>query len=309
MNQTGMFGPIQLLPALCLVVGLALTGCRDPEHPKSFKTAADLGLPRLADRVPTYYSTGARARAEKLQKDIADMAAFFEERLGTRIEVTIDVLNPHDWARVNPSPYGLPGFYGSPPVVFMPAAPGGLASQFIQTRRDAVPREMLESYLEANHTSFDAVAEDFVDIIGFHELGHILCASYRIGPPSKWLDEFIASYFAYAFISERRAELKRVFDLLGRPSYARPKNTSLADFELLYERVDDYGWYHGMFEMRIRELYPRMGIGFLEQLRTAFPSASHPAGEGTPTLSSGFVLEKLEVIAPGFLIWAEGFGK
>ena len=308
MNPAEILRRSRLLISFCIAVGLVLAGCAGSKHPKSFKTAADLGLPKLTGRVPTYYSTGASARAEKLQKDIADMAAFFRERLGTRVEVTIDVLNPQDWVRVSPLPYGLPGYYGSnPPVIFMPATPGGLVSQMALARRDAIPPEMLGNYLQANHTSFDTVAENFVDIVGFHELGHILCASYGISAPCRWLDELIASYFAYAFISEQRPELKPIFDLLGRPSYRRPKNTSLADFERLYAGVDDYGWYQGMFEMRIRDVYPRMGIAFLQQLRAAFPSQSPPGVESAPP-SSGIVLERLEALAPGFKAWAEGFG-
>ena len=89
-------------------------------------------------------------------------------------------------------------------------------------------------------------------------------------PPG--LNEFVASYFAYAFVSERKPESKRVFDLLGRPSKLRPKNTTLDDFERLYIRVDDYGWYQGMFERRIQELYPKMGLQFLKELKRLFPA-------------------------------------
>lgn len=292
-----------------IAVGLVLAGCRDSGRSKSLETVTELGLPKLTNRVITYHSVGGKARAEKLEADIADMAAFYRERLGTQVDVTVAVLNPQDWARVNPGPYGLPGVYGDPPLIFMPAAPGGMASQFMQARKDAIPPEILKAYLQANNTSFEVVAEDFVDLIGFHELGHALCERYGINRQCKWLDEFVASYFAYAFISEQRPELKRVFDLLGRPSYRRPNTTSLADFEQLYDGVDDFGWYHGMFEAHIRDLYPRMGIGFLEQLKASFPSQSHPVGQAAPALSSDTVLDKLEAFAPGFKAWAEGFGK
>ena len=65
----------------------------------------------------------------------------------------------------------------------------------------------------------------------------------------------------------------RVFDLLGRPSKVRPKNTTLADFERLYAQVDDYEWYQGMFASCIQELYPKLGLQFLKELQHQCPES------------------------------------
>ena len=188
-----------------------------------------------------------------------------------------------------------------------------MRSRPMMARKEAIPAEVLQGYLGSNRRTFEAAADDFVDIIGFHELGHSLSGEYGIKAGCHWLHEFVASYFAYTFLSERRPESKRVFDLLGRPSKAMPKNTTLADFERLYDRVDDYGWYQGMFEGRIQELYPKMGIQFLKELKRQFPAdgvlpKDSPASKAVnKSMTPTEVLEKLEAIAPGFQAWAKGF--
>jgi hypothetical protein len=270
---------------------------------------AKLSLPKLDGRITTYYNSGAMVRAQKIQAALTDMSAFYEKRLGIRADLTLAVLNSNDWSRVDGSgPYGLPCVVGDPPVIFMPATSGGLAFRLMMARKDAIPAGVLSAYLETNHTTFEATADDFVDCIGFHELGHRLCRRYGIAPKCHWLDEFVASYFDYTFISERRPALKKVFDLLGRPSKVRPKNTTLADFERLYEGVDDYGWYQGMFESHIQELYPKMGIQFLKELRQRFPTAGPEKEIPTPNpVSPEVVLAQLEKFASGFESWAKGF--
>jgi hypothetical protein len=267
---------------------------------------AKLGLPKLTGPIPGYYGDGARARAEQLQADIREMNEFFEASLGVRAEVTLAVLNSNDWKRVDPIPYGFPNVLGTPPVIFMPAHSGGAAFQMMTARKEAIPVEVLRYYLENSHGTFEAAADDFVDFIAFHELGHVLCDAYGIDPGCHWLSEFVASYFAYTFIAERRPETKPVVALLGRPSKERPKHTTLADFESLYNRVNDYGWYQGMFEIRVLELYPQMGIQFLEDLKRQFPRTAGSEITGKK-IAPEVALEKVEAIAPGFQAWARGF--
>jgi len=223
-------------------------------------------------------------------------------------------LSSPDRTKTIPSvPYGLPCFAGDPPVIFMPATSGGEAYQQLMARKEAIPPEVLHAFVKSNHTTFEAAADQFVDLMGFHELGHQLARVYGVDPQVHWLDEVIATYFLYAYISERKPEMKPVLELLVRPSKIRPRNTSLEDFERLYLRVDDYGWYQGMFETRVRELYPKMGLKFLEELRRKFPAAANlpkeqPAkGEAARGISPASVLEQVEQIAPGFQTWAQGF--
>jgi len=295
-----------------VLLGLGFVFCQ-AEETNYLERLQGLGLAHLEGKIETYYSQGAESRAKKLQAMIEDMNAFFQKRMGIKAEVTLAVLDSPDWTKINLQPYGLPNVDGDPPVIFMPATSGGMAYQLMMRRREAIPPEVLQAFVESNHTTFEAAADQFVDLIGFHELGHQLCRVYTIDWQVHWLDEVIATYFLYAYVSEQKPEMKRVIDLLGRPSKKRPKNTSLEDFERLYDKVDDYGWYQGMFEVRVRELYPKMGLKFLEELRRRFPASAntskeHPAkAEAASAVSPASVLEQVEQIAPGFQTWAQGF--
>lgn len=272
-----------------------------------------LDLPSLPGPIPAYYDHGAKTRAERLQSDVREMNRFFQENLGVQTAVTLAVLNSNQWTRVNPVPFGLPGVLGEPPVIFMPAHSGGWAFRQMLARKKAIPTEVWQDYLKTSQRTFEAASDDFVDFIALHELGHVLCIHYGIDPSCNWLNEFLASYFGYAFLAERRPERKPVIALFGRPSKARPKHTTLADFERLYFRVDDYGWYQGMFERRIQEMYPQAGLQFLKDLKRALPrTVPIPDGVSIPDqivnrLAPEVVVEKLEAIAPGFQAWEKGF--
>ena len=243
------------------------------------------------------------------------MNGFYQEKLGVQVAVHLAVLNSNQWTRVNPIPFGLPGVLGEPPVVFAPAHSGGWAFRQMLARKQAIPADVWQDYLRTTQKTFEGASDDFVDFIALHELGHVLCIHYGIDPSCNWLNEFLASYFGYAFLAERHPDRKPVIALFGRPSQARPKHTTLADFERLYFLVDDYGWYQGMFEQRIQEMYPQAGLQFLKDLKRVLPrTVPIPEGVAIPDpvvnrIAPEVVVERLEAIAPGFQAWAAGFGK
>lgn len=285
-----------------------------PAHGQETKTLArlkEMGLPMLPGKVPAYYSVGHQQHAEKLQAAVEDMNAFYKERLGVQANVILALLDAKDWTKVTDGPYFFPGYYrNDDPVFLMPATSDNPVFGLMQARKAAIPPEELQAFLKDNHTTFDALAGQFVDLVSFHELGHTLLLNFGIDPQNRWFNEFLASYFSYAYIAERQPEWKRVFALLGRPSKIRPKNTSLDDFDRLYDDVDDVGWYHGMFESRIREIYPQLGLQFVADLKSQFPLVASRAEYMKPfdtRMKPSQLLERLEKIAPGFQKWAAAF--
>lgn len=298
----------------CLVLAALLSYGIFPAQAEEANLVArlqELGLPTLNGKVSAYYSAGHREHAQKLQAAIEDMNAFYRGRLGIQADVTLALLDAKDWKRVTGDDYGLPHVTGSPRVIVMPASSDNPVFGLIDARKEAIPPEQLQTFLKDQHTTFPAVAVEFVDLIGFHELGHTLNDQFGIDPKNFWLSEFLANYWSYAYISERQAEWKRVFDLLGRPSRVRPKNTSLEDFERLYNQVDDYGWYQGMFEARVREMCPKLGLKFLGDLKQEFPRTPGTTWDEEPLatrMTPVELLRHLEKVAPGFQKWAEGFG-
>lgn len=150
-----------------------------------------LSLPSLSGNVAVYYSSGHRQHAEKLQAAIEDMNVFFQKRLGVQANVTLATLDSKDWTSVTGDPYGLPHAAGTPLVIFMPATSGSAAFGLMMARKEAIPPETLQAFLRNNHTTFEAVADQFVDLIVFHELGHTLTWNFGIDPNNKWLGEFL----------------------------------------------------------------------------------------------------------------------
>jgi len=277
----------------------------DPDYVAKIQT---LGFQSLGGQIPTFYSSAYRSHAQRLKAMAEDMNVFFKAQMGVEARFVWAVLDSRDWTKVTGLPWGFPGPAqhqgpeGSPQVIFMPATSGSPAFGLMMARKEAIPPGQLDAFLKDHHTTFEAVADQFVDLLGFHEVGHELTPNFGIDPKVRWLHEFLASYWAYAYIAERKPEWKDVFALLGRPSKVRPKNTSLEDFERLYSGVDDYGWYQGMFEVQIRAMYPEYGLKFLRAIRDALPRSRN-----SPALSPSQVLERVAKITPGFEKWAEGF--
>lgn len=283
----------------------------DAKEPNILARLKQLNLPTLNGKTSAYYSAGHREQAQKLQAAIEDMNAFFQNRLGIQTDVRLALLNAEDWKRVTGHDYSLPQVAGEPSVIMMPATSDNPVYGLMDARKAAIPPDRLQTFLKDHNTTFNAVAADFVDFIGFHELGHTLTMKIGIDPQDRWLGEFLATYCAYLYVSERQPEWKSAFALLGRPSSIRPKNTSLEDFERLYDRVDDYGWYQGMFEQQVREVVPRLGVKFLRDLSQRFPLQPKPDWNYKPLetrMKPAALLQELEKIAPGFQKWAEEFG-
>ena len=45
------------------------------------------------------------------------------------------------------------------------------------------PPGQLQTYLKDNHITFDALAAQFVDLVSFHELGHVLTLNFDMRLP------------------------------------------------------------------------------------------------------------------------------
>jgi hypothetical protein len=297
------------IPASLLAITLSAVFTVSAQEVNYLPRIKELGLQRIDGKVPTYYSAGHREHAEMLQSRIEEMNAFFQGRLGVQANVTLAFLDSKGWTGVTGDPYGIAMVVGNPRVIFMPASSDNPTFDLIRARKGSIPPETLRAFLQENQISFEDAVSQFVDLVGFHELGHVLTLNYGIDPQDRVLSEFLASYWSYAYISERQPPWKRVFDLFGRPSKVRPQHTSLEDFDRLYMRVDDPGWYHGMFEAHIRGIYPKFGLGFLADARKQFPLAGDPLAYTPPEhpLETGEIIGKLDQIAPGFQAWAATF--
>jgi hypothetical protein len=118
--------------------------------------------------------------------------------------------------------------------------------------------------------------------------------------------------FSTSFFQE---ESKRIWDLVAAQAYldaASPEHRTLGDFEKLYIRVGvhNYCWYQAMFNRRVSEIRAERGLDFLSDLQREFPAGDSGAGAALKRQArpaSVTLLDRLELLAPGFTQWAEGF--
>ena len=152
------------------------------DSPGDLQRIQALGLASFQKPIVTYYSDGAKDRAEKIAADVAAMNDFYEKHLGIRAAVTLMVVNSNDWQRAQLSgPYGRPysDTDAKPQFLVMPSQ-GGYVFEDIVANKKALPAEQLAAFQKQHKMTFEAIAEKQVEAIGFHELGHVLIKEYGI---------------------------------------------------------------------------------------------------------------------------------
>jgi hypothetical protein len=155
--------------------------------------------------------------------------------------------------------------------------------------------------VEASKQPFATHVREMVDLIAYHELGHIYVDEFGIEPHTSWFSELLATYFAYAFIAERRPDLAKTWEIVSlSDSQTTPRHRSLADFERLYLEVGagNYAWYQGRFSERVFAMPGTDRLEFLRKVKDAFPS------QATEKLALEEVLERVETISA----WLQGLG-
>lgn len=293
-----------VLAALVLVAGSVAGQPAGGPPPGALQQVRGLGLDSLAGPMPVHYSARFRRRAEEVQALLREGARFFADSLGLQTQVRVALLSEADWRRISQVPYGMPYVQGG--VVFVPAAgDGAIADDFLRLEANASPAARAK--VAETGVGFADNARRMTDLIGFHELGHVYTSAYGIAPHTRWFNEFLATYWAYAFLHRVRPPLARGWEamLQAKLDAPAPAHTLLADFDSLYIRVGpaNYNWYQAAFALQAAEVFQAHGLGFLAQVREAFPAQG-----GGPRLASDAVLARLEQIHPGFRAWADRLG-
>ena len=271
----------------------------------------NLKLSNQPGEIPAYYSACCKNRALEVQAALEDGLHFYNEKLGIHLDLVVAVLDKKDWNRIldqRPDhivpPYGMT--YVPFDVAFIPADDDGVITRGLlaeKTHETAETRRLLESV----HLGFDEAARRFIMHPILHELGHRLVIQYGIVPPmqngSWWVDEMLASYFAYAYEKSRRPETATIVEAMTNLSSENLKYTSLDDFPktvplLMAGDSSNMTWYQRQFEARLASVYEKEGLDFLPRVKAMFPAGSKD------DLSPAEVLAKLELVCPGFQAWA-----
>jgi len=264
-----------------------------------------LGGPVIEGAVRTYYTPGYEKRARKLQRFVDGERTFVKKELGIDVPLSLAVLDPAQWKLVERQlPYSMPSVTGDPPVALVPADWPSAPQDIFAKESDAGPA-VVEA-VAAHGLSWNEANYQAYDLANGHELGHAVIDTYGIVPGTHWLNEMLASYVLYAFLQQERRDLLWLDQLMqaANPINRPQRHVSLDDFEAQYMQIlttdgRNYGWYQGQFFGLVRKVYARKGIGFLLEVRAAFPE-----GEKWFALGNAETLRRLEDISPGFVAWA-----
>lgn len=294
---------IACLLGIAFVTGAAAAD-PPPQAPKSASCAqkvAAMDLTPLAGSPATLHGEGFAERAAWFQRQLRDAQAHLDARLDLRLEATLVIIGEQDWLRgCMRLPYGIPHVIYDGNFVFMAGDADNPASRAYAETGPLLPAA-LRARIERPDRSFEDAARRFIDLIVFHELGHLYAIAYGVHPSGgSWLGEFVASYLGSDFLAAHGPDDLAMIQAMNHAfvTTTEPRHTSLEDFNRLYLRMqpENYGWYQGRIGERVGEIHARRGIGFIHALNTA-----DLAGE----TDHARLLERLDAIEPGFSEWAQ----
>jgi hypothetical protein len=289
--------------ALCGLLALAGLPTKTVAQRVDYRARAQqLGLESLPGRIRSYHSSGGRERAAALQKMLNEAMTYFQERLGVAPDLALAVLNEADWTRLRSLPYGIPWVSSSPYLAVLPAdLEQSVIVQGFSAARANVSAGTRRA-LEDAGLPLEQAPYLLNDLIGYHEVGHVVIDAHGLTQAQLWLNEMLATFAAYAFMRDRHPDVARRWDALMRFNVEayRPQFRSLDTFEKHYDNMpqETYAWFQGMFHMRLAEVYESRGLEFLRDLQGAGIVAG--AKQGT----AAQLIARLEDVIPGFRRWA-----
>lgn len=291
-----LISPFGLLPLL------GTSAAAEESH--RLAAVRSLGLAKIPGSMPTFYSPHSEMRARYLQNLLQGELTYFANHFHVRFApINMAVLNADQWSKVaGDDPYGMPSVNDTKPYVFVMPANWENVMWIRFPKREEVDPAILRQALTGGKT-WDEVKFEGADGIGTHEIGHAVIAQLGIGPQTKWLSEFLASYAGYAYLKAkypRQALSNEIFWAFGLN--APHPFTTLDEFErkyteLMQEYPANYGWYQCALDQRVIEIYQQNGVEFLGKVKRNFPKDG-------PKMDTAQVLAKLEIISPGWKAWA-----
>jgi hypothetical protein len=220
------------------------------------------------------------------------------------------VLNEQDWAVISRGPYGVPFVTDEYDLVVLPALPDrAVVTQVYSAAQASLPASAAADLAQLGITYDDAVLL-VLDLIGFHEVGHVYNAAlgYRNNNTARWLEELLATYTAYSYLDVAEPTSITVWNALSEAilAFVEPSSRSLEVFNMGGVRIlgpDGYGWFQSHFNLRddvvVRQ---RPRATWFHQL------AGAGLDQDTRAVPTSELLHRLRGFMPSFTAWAESAG-
>ena len=294
-----------------LLITQIVIGWASPEalaqNDPTLERVRSLGLETLPGPVPTYYSPGARARAEALQRQVRGAISFFERRYKLPQPISLAVLNESHWTAIRPGPYG--GTFASPVphVVGAPAFPdSGVMARFFRAVHNASSAPEVGQAWARLGVSHEVAVDRVMDAWIFHEVGHLYVNSaLGFRDVARWFNEFMATYMAYTFLQSREPATISMWNAVALDIVHgfKPASPSLDEFNrmgLLKGGAETYGWFQSHFNLGVTlVLEQKKDADWFGELRAA------GLDKDSRSLTTSELLDRLDRITPGLKQWAE----
>ena len=291
---------------LLIAVPLIVQGQEEKKALSLLEQVQVLTLDSTDIGVKLYCSQGYLERGVQISKQIENARLFYLDSLNIDVEIKIALLDSTDYAKISTGlPYGLPFINNG--LAFQPADTSiGAVKDMYAPFANTASKKIISNLQDIGFEYKDAL-NSMVDLIGLHELGHAQIYSYGLDTKQAWFNEFMASYFGYAYMQAKEPKMAVIWDNITHAGFEEyiPNHTSLDTLNELYigVGVGDYVWYQNAFQERIREVYPKKGLDFIRLVNDKLSDSSFKPE------TADELLKLLEEIEPGFLNWADSLRK
>lgn len=236
--------------------------------------------------VTAHFATDDRHRAEHFAQLAGAAATYFEREFGLKFDLRVAALSPENWFSEFPHiPYAMPWPSIPDKIIFMPSS-------------------LTEGLLVRGQN--ELAVRQRIDFVLLHELGHIAAKEYFRQTsdedylPIQWLDELIATYFAYAYVAYADPvwAATAVHEWQREVDGFSPTVLSL-DWSYMNELpggavARDYGWYQIRLNLWAAQLYSEHGLDLLREIKQELP------WESAESWKPAALLPLLDDIAAGF---------
>jgi hypothetical protein len=200
--------------------------------------------------------------------------------------------------------------FEEPTFAVMPAVPErSVVTGIYAAARADLPADAAAD-LDRLGISYDEALGRIVDLIGFHEVGHVYIAElgYHRENTAPWLEELLATYAAYSYLDVAQPSSIVVWNALSEAllGFVDPVSRSLDDFNTLYIQglgPATYGWFQSHFNLRnglVVQRRPR--ATWFRQL------AAERLDQDTRGVPTSELLSRLHGFMPSFTDWATEAG-
>lgn len=300
-----------------------------------------LDLDSLQNGITTvHFTPGYRNRAEITAARTEQALQFFNDSLNIGIsEFHLIMPDTSVWNELSEMPYGFPvwglggwqlrnlgrSVSGRPPSAIVPVDAGGIVFRQLQNMKKCLSDDGREQLREIGY-SWKEASHRYVEAITIHELGHGVAENLQISIPTGWFAEFLANYFAYAYLHNyepKQVEVGNLMTAVSLECYS-PEESPLEVFYLPGNKGPDYHWIQSNLIQRAINVVEIHGFEFIREAQKIFPQDDVLSQEveaiydNLDSLSQKESLQRLvdvneemirrlEQIAPGFQEWATIF--